>query len=411
MRLYRAISLFLICVSGISFAKWEKIGLNGKEVTAIAATKLLGNCLIAGTSNSGVFIRCGTGAFAPLATPGSAQFPAGLLSRIYCLGAFNEVPTAIFAGSDSGLYQHINLFGAVPRWVKVKEIPSTQVYAITSSSNASDTIIYSATKDDIYKSSDLGATWTACSTKKNLPPLQNMPWFTSLADFHGINAGSQVGASLHSWHGVLHSSDRGKSWLDISNLPGSLAPRVNSVVTLVCYRPSFLATTRLLASTSAVGGLFWTDDLDTGTWHDLEPQNKTAAFTHIYVVYHTRSLFAELFASSDSGVSVVSPKGEWVVSIKGHANGVTSLDLVDPTELFAAMEDGVYRYTPDPVSAIHPTVQATPIMQNINPSRIYTIDGKLLRSVTQNGIYLLKQGQSGLLKTFISPKTLSGCGN
>ncbi|HMD68073.1 MAG TPA: hypothetical protein VKF42_04275, partial [Chitinivibrionales bacterium] len=273
-----------------AFAKWEKIGLDNTEVTAITCGKpWLTPYIFAGTKTDGVFYGMdSSGLFRPLSSVGGDTLgPA--LKAVHCLenGGGGAV---LFAGTDSGLFRYVFTSGLPPHWTRMTGVPSEPVFAVTAQGDT----CFCATRNEVYKSFNLGNTWAACSTRNFLPPMQKMAWFTSLAIWRGINAGSQVSASLMSWSGILNSIDNGESWKGISSVPGFSNA---SVISMTTYRPTWLQPIRLLAGTSGTGGLFWTDDLDTGTWHELNPQLKNAQTRNLYVTYHTRSLIADIFAS------------------------------------------------------------------------------------------------------------------
>jgi hypothetical protein len=228
-----------------------------------------------------------------------------------------------------------------------------------------------------------------------------MAWFTSLALWRGINAGSQVSAPKESWRGVLNSVDNGGTWKSISSVPGFSNA---SVISLTTYSPTYQNPIRLLAGTSGTGGLFWTDDLDTGTWHGLEPLLKNAQARNLYITYHTRSLIADIFASTDSGVFILSDlvkPGEWVLSLKGNAAGVTSFGSIDTKEWFAAMTDGVYRFTLDGVATLPQVAHSTRALVGAQNGILYSLDGRVLASKRHSGIAIYKEGQAGATKIIL----------
>lgn len=391
----------ILCLTQLSFAKWEKIGLDGKIVTAIACGKPWTTPMVfAGTQSDGVFYRMDSlGAFNPLSGPGIDSLgPA--LKTVHCLyyvGGSMNIPI-LFAGTENGLFRYVFTSGLPPHWTRMADVPAIPVIAITAQGDT----CFCATYSEVYRSFNLGNAWAACSTRKFLPPLQNMAWFTSLALWRGINVGSQVSAPKESWCGVLNSVDNGVSWKGISSVPGFSNP---SVISLTTYSPTYLNPIRLLAGTSGTGGLFWTDDLDTGTWHELDPQLKNVQTRNLYVSYHTRSLIADIFAPTDSGVYILSDlvkPGEWVLSLGGTACGVTSFDSVDPKEWFAAMTDGVYRFTIDPASVFPGISNAVNAPPQVHSEMFYTLDGKKIHHPSGSGVYLLRNGQNGFSRIFIN---------
>jgi hypothetical protein len=387
------IVLLFFSLAQLTFAKWEQIGLGGNEITSITTGKYFGDTiLVAAAKSNGAYLRVGSSGSFSLLTDLGVDTVEQALKTIRCLymSARMSIPV-LFAGTDSGLFRYVFTSGVPPHWTKAKDIPAEPVFAITAEADT----CYCATRSEIYGSFNSGAVWTACSTHNFLPPMQRMSSFTSLSFFQGINAGSQLTPSLQSWDGVLHSSDKGKSWLDISNVPVFSSIRVSSVFSLASYSPMYSQPARLLAGTS--GGLLWIDDIDSGTWVYLGQQLQTAPVRNLYVTCHTRSLIADIFASTDSGVYILSDlvkPGEWVLSLRGKASGVTSFASIDPKEWFAAMEDGVYRFTIDNTPAHNEQLwysSKDPGKVNTKGRFItYTIDGKkMCRNPEYPGVYLL----------------------
>ena len=387
----------LFCLTQLSFAKWEQIGLKGTVVTSIACGKPWGTpTVFAGTRSDGTFFRMDSSDPFRLLSDLGVDTVEPVLKTVHCLFLAGG-DMILFAGTESGLFRYVFTSGLPPHWTRMTDVPAIPVIAITAHGDT----CFCATPGEVYRSFNLGNAWAACSTRKFLPPLQNMAWFTSLALWRGINVGSQVSAPKESWCGVLNSIDNGESWKGISSVPGFSNP---SVISLTTYSPMYLQPIRLLAGTSGTGKLFWTDDLDTGTWHELDPQLKNVQTRNLYVTYHTRSLIADIFASTDSGVYVLSDlvkPGEWVLSLKGNACGVASFDSIDTKEWFAAMTDGVYRFTLDGVATLPHVTHSTRTSVKAQNGILYSLDGRVLNSRRHSGIAIFKEGQAGTTKIIL----------
>jgi len=328
------LSVFLLTVFAAN-AGWTRIGLEGTRVTAITSGKVWSDTLLFAGTDSGVYSKAKNGSFNPMTSPGSTAMPAGLKhAHSLCMAS---AQAQLFAGTDSGLYSYHFTSGIPPAWFKISGIYGS-VVAIA---GLGDTIV-AATQLVLYRSVDGGTVWASCTLSFN----QNKhPVYTSIAFFWGINAGSDewLGSAMP-WVGVANSMDFGHTWNDISKLPGQALP-LKPVYCLATYRAAWNTPLRLIAGTSS--GIQWVDDLDTGTWRPLESPLTIAPARDIYVTTYSKSNIAMLFASTDSGIFTSAPKtqsSQWQQTLKKHAYGVTSFVTSDPSEWFAAVEDGVYRY-------------------------------------------------------------------
>jgi hypothetical protein len=338
------IVIAITLLAGNSFSKWELYGLKGKEITSLATGIFFGDTMLfAGTKSEGVFVqykRADT--FSLLTRAGTDTIVPALKSIHSLFMQTNPAVPVLCAGSDSGLYCYRFTSGLIPQWYKISGISSEPVMAI---SGRNDTL-FAATRSEIYKNGTGMAAWEPCSARTFLPAMQRMSAFSSLCIFKGINAGSTMSAAMSSWWGVLYSQSWGKSWTDVSSMPAQSSPRMTSVFSLAVYAPDFSQPQQLAAGTSS--GVFYATDFVTDIWHPCNPQLNIAPAKHLYVTYHTRSTIADIFASTDSGVCILSAlvkSGEWVLSRAGKANAVISLTSMDTKEWFAATSDGVFRFT------------------------------------------------------------------
>jgi hypothetical protein len=306
----------IVLVAGNSFAKWEPYGLMGKEVTSLATGRYFGDTMIlAGTKSEGVFVQYKRAeAFVRLVRAGVDTVVPAIHAIHALFMQTNPAIPVLFAGSDSGLYGYRFTSGLLPQWYKMNGIPSEPVMAIIGTGDT----VFAATRSEIYKNGTGMAAWEPCSVRTFLPAMQRLASFSSLSIYRGVNAGSTMTAALSSWWGVLNSQAGSKSWEDISIFPGQLGPRIASVFSLSVYSPIWAMPQRLAAGTNT--GIFWVDDFDTGSWHGVDPQLKIAPARHLFVSYHSKSTIADIFASTDSGVCILSDlikNGEWVLSLQG----------------------------------------------------------------------------------------------
>jgi hypothetical protein len=386
-----------------AYSGWTRIGLDGMRVSAITAGKVWTDTMLFAGIDSGVYCKRKSGEFQPLTDQGSTVMPVGLrhVRSLYMASAHAQ----LFAGGDGGLYAYRFTSGLPPTWTKINGI----LGSVAAIAGLGDTLT-AASQLNIYRSFDGGAVWTACTLAIN----QNKhPVFTSLAFFLGINAGSDEWfGSAMPWVGVANSQNFGHSWTDISNLPGQAQP-LKAVYCLATYRAAWNTSLRLVAGTAS--GIQWVDDIDTGTWSPLESQLTMAPARHLYVTTYSKSTIAMLFASTDSGVFILDRStGQWQWSLEKRAYGVTSFVTSDPSEWFAAVEDGVYRYDestatrtdPERSLSLHGFEGKTRIVVNNvvdmkNPTdapvMLYAPNGKQWGSIPAHGI--LKHAPSGIVIT------------
>jgi hypothetical protein len=398
---FAAVSIALLLAFCAAYSDWTRIGLDGMKVTSITAGKVWTDTMLFAGTDSGVYSKPKNGASKQWTSLGSGEcMPAGLK---HVRSLYLASQTQLFAGSDSGLFSQRFTSGLPPAWTKINGIFGS-VVAIA---GMGDTLA-AVSQLKIYRSVDGGTVWTACTLAFN----QNKhPVYTSLAFFQGINAGSDEWfGSAMPWVGVAHSQDFGHTWADISNLPGQAQP-LKAVYCLATYRAAWNTPLRLVAST--VSGIQWVDDIDTGTWHPLESQLTIAPARHLYVTTYTKSTIAMLFASTDSGVFINDPtSGPRQRCLQKRAYGVTSFVNSDPSEWFAAVEDGVYRYDestatrtdPEMSLSLHGFEGKTRIVVNNvvdmkNPTDVpvmlYAPNGKHLGSIPAHGV--LKHAPIGIV--------------
>jgi ligand-binding sensor domain-containing protein len=152
---------------------------------------------------------------------------------------------------------------------------------------------------------------------------------------------------------------------------------------------------KLFAGTSH--GIFWADEFDTGQWYEIHPQLKTWPVRHQWVTYDSVMRQREIFASTDSGVYLLSPRvnqGRWTLSLNVKAFGVASLTANTPNAWFAATSDGVWKYEQSTAlirkKDIHAVSSSRTAFMNA-----YTLDGRRITSTARlksiPGVYVTLQ--------------------
>ena len=377
--------LIILTLSFMLDAEWTRIGLAGKEVTALAMRKIWSDTTILAGTHEGVWRKSITDTgFTPLKNI-SPSDPEVFPLNIHTLYFADNVPR-LWAADDSGLAVYTFTSGLPPAWKRTADIPAMPVTDIT---GAGDNL-FCCTGPEVYRSFDGGTAWTACSTRAFLPMLGNITSFTSLALFYGINAGSKSLGAMNSWQGVMSSADYGKTWSDISNLAGQGKP-LGQVFEMLAYAPLFSEPQRLLAATET-GLQFFLGDKDTGVWHNFEPDLEKVIPNALSVGYFTRSFLADLWAASDSGAYRLHRSNplSWVRLSSQKTFCIIPNRQNDPDRWYAATDDGVWEYF-----ETVPIIARNKIMRSdrICPyTRYYSINGRLLKKNQNNfGVVLVKE--------------------
>jgi hypothetical protein len=379
---------FFLALPFLLNADWTRIGLAGKEVTALVCAKpYLETMLLAGT-HEGVWRKSSSDTgYAPLRDVSPSE-PGVFPLNIHSLCFADDFPR-LWAGDDSGLAVYTFTSGLPPVWRRIAEIPATLVTDIT---GAGDTL-FCCTAFEVYRSFDAGTTWSACSTRTFLPALGNMTSFTSLALFNGIAAGSKFLGAVNSWQGVMESLDYGIKWSDISNFPGLEKP-LGQVFNLLAYAPRYGDRERLLASTDDGLRYFFKNDEDTGSWRAFEPDLPQVIPNALSVGYFTWSFLADVWAATDSGAYRLNRSDPltWVRLSSQKALCLIPNRLNDPDRWYAGTDDGVWEYAETvPVLAQKKIRCADRVRHD---KRYYSINGRLLKkNMGNSGIVVVKMGK------------------
>jgi hypothetical protein len=323
-------------------AGWVRAGLENKSVSALVTAVLPGSdtLLIAGTKNDGVWMRRGNaGTFKLLANFGQSQPPSFLseINKLY----INDSTYLLFAAGDSGLFIYpLGVSMIEPNWTKVSALPQGSVTSVIGVGKT----IFCCTPAEVYGSFDFGVSWAACSSRKSMPALTDSRSFTSLAFYYGINAGSKFSGSLKPLPGgIIYSGNNGKTWVD----PAMFSERIPivEVFDLANYHPQYDAEQRMLAA-SPEGLFYFLGGFDTGYWHSFTPQLTAAPPKSICISYHSRSLVADYWIATDSGVfRLPNQSSDWVKIFDTPAHCIVDNGSTDPTKWFAGTDDGVWCYT------------------------------------------------------------------
>ncbi len=382
----------LVCFAGIvgnAFSGWKRIGFAGTEVTAITAgiDKLAHDSLVilVAAGDSGIYSISGLNDSIrrfPRFALNASDKPAGIVRSLYV----DDDGVAAFAGTDSGLYGESMNFSSLPAWKKISAFHGEPVVGIT----RKDTAYCAATIKELYTSKSPFGTWKPCSVSKYLPPTANGAHFTSLTwwRYGGFAAGSALSGESNDFGGVMLSGDKGSTWNNVTCV-------VNQCVHNDVYSLSGDYNGRLYAGTSR--GIFWAIEFDTGQWYEVSPQLTTVAIRHQWITYDSVSRQREIFASTDSGVYLLSSRSNpqaWTLSLKIKAFGVWSSTTNTPQAWFAATSDGVWKYEQQ-TTALRSSNVHSELSFHCGMSEAYSIDGRLLPSQTRlnriSGVYILRQ--------------------
>lgn len=377
VRFCGAVGVLLVSAAW-SIAGWGPAGLQGIVITAIDGGRVFGgNVVVAGTAGGDVAMLQDSGLFVSLQPP---RFGAVRSLEL------QDDSLLLLVGADSGLYRYRFTSGVQPSWIKCTGIERGPVTDIIIRHDTA----YGCTPWEVYQSVDNAGTWSACHARDSLPMLGNITSFTSLAfwdAYNSVAAGSRFGGSLNSWDGVMLSIGRNRSWDDISLLPGQ-TERVGEVRSLVAYSERWNDVEMLVAG--AATGVFFVVEIDTGIWHPMEPQLKGVGVNHLDVTFRSRSLLSDLFASTDSGLYVLSTgsaSGAWERVARDACYGVASWYTTDPRIWFVATGNGVYRY--DVLTTVGLPRAQTKAQRHATGVRAFGIDGRLAPGTGSCGVRLV----------------------
>lgn len=366
-------SIFLILCSGTAttlFSAWNRIGLAGVDVTAITTGVDIFHqqqkTIFAGTEIGEIFSIFGEYDSIkryPNPNLGASDKPVGAVRALFVSN--NGVET--FAGTDSGLYGQSMMFSSLPAWKKIAQFASEPVIAIANR----DTTYCIATATELYRAKSPFGTWTACSVSKWLPEPSRLPHFTSLITWWNAPflAGSYIPAGTDGFGGVLTGSSNAHSWTNSTCI-------INQCVDSNVFSLTSDYSGKLYAGTSR--GIFCASDFDTGQWFPLSPQLNAAPVHHICVTFDSSINAREIFASTDSGIYILSPRlnpNKWVNTTSLKSYGIVSLNPGNSKAVYAGTRTGLWKYMPDSGTNVRRKTPHPVFPQKVMTVR-YTIDGR-----------------------------------
>jgi hypothetical protein len=147
-----------------------------------------------------------------------------------------------------------------------------------------------------------------------------------------------------------------------------------------------------------------------GIWYEMTPQLASPPVRHICVTNDSVSHIREIYASTDSGVYVLSPRinaGQWTLSLKVKESAVASPTPDNATVVYAATADGVWKY--EPTAGIGAGRASKIPAHRAEVTAFFSINGKKnalpARSKRLTGVYIALQ-QTGTCK-----RIFTGMGN
>lgn len=375
--------IFLLAANlGPVLAQWNQIGLAGVDVTAITT----GINAWSGEPSPVLFLGTETGDVLmmnesknifekyPKITLNESDKPRGKIRALL----LSKSGTDAYAGSDSGLFMQSMVFSSLPAWKKAINLVAGSVNAIT----CNDSIVTAATTGELYSSKSLYGGWISCNMSQWLPEISPPPNFTSLVSWHGvITAGSSLTGEKSTFGGVLVGSKNASDWTNATCINSCAHnPCVNNNV--YCLATGLKG--ELYAGTS--NGIYRLNDLDTGCWHEISPQLADGPINHLCVTYDSSINASVLFASTPGGIHILSPRidpDNWSLSTSMKANGIVSLKPANSGVVYAATQDGLWKY--EPPTSVHNRLPSKPPVPSGIPIEFYSIDGRLLRSAPGSG--------------------------
>ena len=344
---YSILFCLILTLAAFCSPAWKRIGLNQTEVTALCPSS---NNLYIGTKGHGVF-WFQNDTILPVQSL-MATDPAMDTLTVHTLKIFGN-GRHICAGTNHGLLFHF-LTMAVPRWMRVTDVPTTGIRAIAL---AQDSILFAATHYNIYRAVDTNnyfffdTKWDTLNVSDYLPP-RSFPGFRCLLpdpeNSATLYAGSIFAGMLDAWSGVLRTTDLGQTW-DEYNWGWEL--NTPSITTLDAFRPYFMDSTLYLAGTEKRGVFSKTRNQKSWSSYDVFLSDSSRIY-QVYTTYRTRSLYAQVHVATDSGVHIYSyPDTDKVFMRMGpglpkiKVNALAANRSIDYDSLFAGTADGLYLYT------------------------------------------------------------------
>ncbi len=250
-------------------------------------------------------------------------------SDVFSLSIDRRKPNTIFASACTGLYRS-NDHGL--SWTRLKVFPKSylvraQIVYIDPTNSAR---IYGGTTEGLFVSQDSGRSWKRITAADlTIHAIQVDP-----ADSNVILLGTEM-------HGVLRSTDGGRSWVE------SNAGFVNHSIARIVPDP--VKSGRFLVGEffeGKVGG-FHIYDNPINSWIELDPKEMPGeGMLAMLTLPGNRGQLA----GTGRGAFLRPPESIQWVSLSGSINKLTVYDLAldeDGSWVFAGTNDGVYRARPD----------------------------------------------------------------
>ncbi len=368
-------SLIFFLPVGIIGGKWERVALEGIEVTAVDII-ISDNTteIIVGTRGEGIY-RYDTlnSTVTPFYTAYLDSFELFIRNVNTVYIDYIEGLVNYYVGTDSGLCYYFFADDS-SHWRTIADIPSQPVTAIT---GRNDTL-FASTLPEIYRSYTGVAKWEPLNAdsilKETGPPW--LPTFTSLAlNDYGeliVYASSMFTLAEPSWAGVLVSQKPGDVWLPFN---GGLTASPHS---LCFYRTNFSDALGNYACGTDRG--VFTHKPMALSWVRLKPGILDShRVNDLHVTTYSNSDIPEIFACTDTGAYLLSdfPQGsfdnaEWqwldfdkktlcAHAIPQNGNCVKFW--------FVGTEDGLYKYYRDDTD-----IQKKSVSESMEIPGVYVID-------------------------------------
>jgi hypothetical protein len=351
------------------FPDWNRIGLAGVDITAITAgIDAYHNkqpIILIGTENGDVYTVSGAhDSIAKYPTMGSgiSDNPRGAV-RALLVG---KTGIETFAATDSGLYGESMIFSSLPAWKKLDSIHFSKVTALA----LMDSIYCAATPTALFRTKTPFGTWTPCSISNVLPSQTPDPHFTSLTSWWntGFVAGSSWAEGTTYFGGVLTGGRQPQyNWINSTCIFSYCVD--NNVYSLTTDNSG-----RLYAGTSK--GIFCLNEIDTGKWYPITPQLTGTVVRHVCVNYDSSIHSNQIFASTDSGIYILSPRlnpNKWVCTTRLKSYGIASPTPNNSKVFYAATETGLWKwdFNSTQVKKTIPTRTSSKLITSM-----YTINGR-----------------------------------
>jgi hypothetical protein len=307
----KRIILILIFSSAVSNAEWVYVA-NGANIYHVNTFGILGNIILAGTSEHGVY----------LSKNGGTKWSQTSLDNQYVMSLAVK-GNIIFAGTGIGIFKSVD---TGKTWIQTAlNFASVGSLAVTGNTIFAGTALPS---NGIYFSSDNGLSWIQTS-------LNDKSIYSICINGNTIFAGSNS-------NGVYISLNNGTSWTQTS--------LNNKTILSICANENFV-----FAGAAYEQGVFISSN-NGATWSQTSLNN-----IHVNTLLLTgNSIFAGtsfggVFASNNNGIS-------WIQRNEGLAGGLAVHDLIVFNDsIYSASNNGIYRRPLDELTSIEQISNEGPI--------------------------------------------------